>query len=140
MRACVRAAHLPLSLSRHASPPLLPAVKDAAAWFKSVGWADQVRLHPLRAPFEHAAPSPAPPAPAPQRKWSEFVSNIVLPKSWAEIEERLVSNGLYYRTNYLLISLVIFLYSMCVAAAAPSFFSSHPVPLRVRADASGAGG
>ena len=43
-----------------------------------------------------------------QRKWSEFVENFSLPKGWSEVEERAFTNLLYYRTNYLLIAVVIF--------------------------------
>ncbi len=42
-----------------------------------------------------------------QRSWREFVVGISLPKAWSEGEQRVFTNLLYYRCNYLLIALGI---------------------------------
>lgn len=47
-----------------------------------------------------------------QRPWSEFIQNIAPPRVWSEVEERLLTNLVYFKTNYFIIALFVFVYSL----------------------------
>jgi PRA1 family protein len=46
-----------------------------------------------------------------QRPWNSFFGAFDLPKGWPQLEKRLVANLLHYRTNYISIVAVVFLWA-----------------------------
>lgn len=60
-----------------------------------------------------------------QRKWSEFVSELSAPKTWAEMEERILTNLVYFKTNYFMLALVVFVWSLYVTASLPLRLLHH---------------